>query len=482
MNRWILPLLLSAALTGCDRQVSITESGLDFDAIANADSSASGGADGTQGGGSPAVLEPGAQPVIDDSSPVVTPATTPATTPNDAPADPAVPGSSADASVSEVTVRLSEPAGLGGIAPFGLLTPVLIGPDGNRIEMNCCDESNAYTAIVPLNQESQWRGTIQWQIDIGDEPVPLLQADVIVEGSSGDAIDITPPSYNRDVDSDGDGIDNVTELFLGSSPFNVTDANPMFLSATVRIPRVASDQVPTIDGDVGEYIPGTTQLSGEWENAVHADVNGNRLSMDNLMFDLTGVSGAENHHWMALHDGTFLYVLVIMDDAGNHHFDSQEIAKPWRDDSIELFFDADNSMNSSYDGVDDFSMHLVLLDTAQGGVNSSSNANPKIYPSVNSIPLPPSVVFATGPLKGPAAPEGFSSNGALQDVYEIAFRISDLNIEMARTFGFEVQFDDDDNAGDRDAKWGWFHPEGTTSDNDFSWRDPRFMGRAVLLP
>jgi len=192
--------------------------------------------------------------------------------------------------------------------------------------------------------------------------------------------------------------------------------------------------------------------------------------------------GSENHHWLALHDGTWLYVLVIVDDAGEHHFDSQEVAKPWRDDSMEIFIDGDNSQQPSYDNVDDFSAHIVTLDTLEGGSNSSSNANPNVFRSINSVPLPPGLVFTTGPSRGPDAPAGLASNGAPQDVYEIALRLTDVNIEMARTFGFELQFSDDDDAGDRDAKWAWVHPPGNSIDNDFTFRDPRFMGRAVLEP
>jgi len=258
---------------------------------------------------------------------------------------------------------------------------------------------------------------------------------------------------------------------------------PGYLDATVRIPRISADQVPVIDGDAGNYQVGSTNFSGEWSNAVSVDVDGNRLSIDNLMFTSPGFNvGVENHHWMAMHDGTWLYVLVIIDDAGLHQFDTREFAKPWKDDSIEVFFDGDNSQAPMYDQVDDTAMHFMLLDSPDGVANSSSNEFPKIYQSVNSVPLPAGLVFTTGPVKGPAAPDGFTSGGVSQDVYELVFRLDDVNISVGRTFGFEVQFDDDDDGLDRDAKWGWHHPAGNSADNDFTWRDPRFMGRVVLEP
>ncbi len=484
MLRWILLIVASIGLSACGRQVSITEPS-DTVVVPSTEEEQAVPTTVVEPSTEPALIlvepvqpspepepEPEPEPSqVSDPEPDVDPTPDPESNPDTSP------------SVSEVSVALDRPNLLDATAGIGELTPVLQGSDGEFIRMDCCDSQGNYTAVLPLNQQEQWEGKILWRASIGIEPVVVLEADVFVRGPITESVDITPESYNLDVDSDGDGVTNITELVLGTNPNNMSDASADFLSASVRIPRVPTNQVPVIDGRAGNYVPNTTQFMGEWENAVHVDVNGDRLSVGNLMFTATGDdTPAENHHWLALHDGTWLYLLIVVDDAGEHHFDSQEIRKPWRDDSIELFVDGDNSQSAQYDGVDDFSMHVVLLDAMDGGSNSSTSADPKVYQSVNSVPLPAGLVFATGPLNGPTAPAEYASNGVRQDIYEIAIRISDLNIELGRTFGFEVQIDDDDDAGDRDAKWGWRHPIGVDSDNDFTWRDPSYMGRAVLLP
>lgn len=383
---------------------------------------------------------------------------------------------------SQVSIGLVRPFMLDDTAGIGDIVPVLQNIDGSLIPLMCCDDNGGYFAAVPLNLEQQWSGKILWRTS-GIDPIVVLESQIEVLAENSGTLNITPAFYNRDIDTDGDGVTNIAELVLGTDPLDATDASTDFLSATVRIPRVEMNQVPIIDGNAGSYATGTTRFIGEWENAVQVDVAGNRLSIGNLMFTAPDVErGSENHHWAAMHDGTWLYLLVVIDDSGLHHFDTQDPRKPWRDDSIELFIDGNNSQSSMYDQVDDFSAHIVLLDTAEGGVNSSSNASPKVFRSVNSVPLPAGVVFTTGPGKGPTAPATANSIAAPQDVYEIAMRISDLNIVPGRTFGFEVQFDDDDDAGDRDAKWGWQHPAGNSADNDFTWQDPSFMGRVVLSP
>jgi len=183
-----------------------------------------------------------------------------------------------------------------------------------------------------------------------------------------------------------------------------------------------------------------------------------------------------------MHDGEWLYLLVIVDDNGKHHFDSKDTEFPWKDDSIEIYFDGDNSQEPNYDEVDDRGIAVVLFDWDDGTANASINAEPKVFPTLNSLPLPAGLEFATGPLQGPTPPLLEAVSTLPPDVYEIALLISDLNIMLGHTFGFEVQVLDDDDGGDRDAKWGWHHPRGDSPDNDFTWRDPRFMGRLVLLP
>lgn len=474
MTRSTLWLAVVLALTGCERQVNIDEA----DVV------------GSTADVSPTPVSPATNPPVELPDPVVPVVSDTGNEqtemPDEAPSDPPtsdVPEEGTEVAIRSVAVRLDEPELLSVSAGLMEFTPVLTRTDGNQIDMRCCDANGGWLADVQLDSNAQWAGAIQWNASVDGDDVVALEAEVQLSDPQVGLVDISAARYERFIDSDGDGVGNLTELITGTDPLNLDDVSEDFLSARVRIPRVASTEVPAIDGRAGGYEPNTTRFSGEWSEAVHIDVDGNRLSIDNLMFASAGfATDAENHHWLALHDGTWLYLLVVIDDAGEHHVDSREIDKPWRDDSIELFFDGDNSQAQSYDQVDDFSMHLLTLNAEANGANSSSDANPNVFRSVNSVPLPSGLSFATGPLQGPSAPDSFASNGINQDVFEIALRISDINIELGRTFGFEVQFDDDDDAGDRDAKWGWMHPSGTSAANDFTWFIPSVMGRAVLLP
>ena len=40
----------------------------------------------------------------------------------------------------------------------------------------------------------------------------------------------------------------------------------------------------------------------------------------------------------------------------------------------------------------------------------------------------------------------------------------------------------DDDGDTRDSKWGWYHPIGTPEADDLTWRDPSYMGTAMLQP
>ncbi len=255
---------------------------------------------------------------------------------------------------------------------------------------------------------------------------------------------------------------------------------PVDIAATglVRIPRVSTSDAPNIDGKLVNYLDDTEQLAGEWRAAVQTNDRGEPLSIDQLMFQVDGsFDGAEAHHWAAMHDGEYLYLLIVIDDAGNHWQDTDELRKPWKDDSIELFFDGNNSQLDQYDAVDDFHF-TVNLQSTLGVNNSSSNSNAMIRQSDTSATLPSDLSFIAGPQRGP-----FSSTmeRGRKDIYEFRIKLSELNIQMGSLFGIEFQFNDDDNGGSRDRKWAWAHPQGSNADNDYTWQNPSMMGRAMLM-
>jgi len=433
MIRWLLLAATTLMISGCGRQVELVDPNASD--VSVQETPAPGPA-----------IEPGPAP-----------APAPAPDPNLDPGSVTNPGS--DNSV--ISVRLSEPEVL--LSTPAEIVPVLQAEDGTIIAMACCDNRNGWTADIELQQQSEWIGIVQWIVRQGERNITVLEADVRA-ANINTVQDITPDGYQRSLDDDGDGVDNLTEVVVGTNPLDANDFDANFSAVTAHIPRISSTGFPTVDGNAGDYIPGSIRFSGEWGSATATDINGEILSISNVMFTSPGFNtGIENHHWLAMHDGTWLFLLVVIDDAGQHQFDTRDVSNPFNDDSIELFFDGDNSQRLSYDNVDDRRIRIGLLDSDAGGSNSSSNEFPKLYTSANSAPLPPSLVFATGPSNGPPSPVGFTSAGIRQDVYEIAIRLSDINVSVGRPFGFEVQFDDDDDGLNRDAKWGWFHPPGSSA-------------------
>lgn len=248
----------------------------------------------------------------------------------------------------------------------------------------------------------------------------------------------------------------------------------------VLIPRVEQSLAPAIDGQRIDYQPGGQLLAGEWRSSVQTNLTGGRLRIDNLMMDTNGNGDRfVNHHWAAVHDGTYVYFLVVSDDAGINISDTNEPLKIWKDDDLEVYFDGNNSKLTSYDGVDDFHFHINLLDPVTRGSNNSYNDTQRSLQAINSATLPSDMSFATGPRQGPESPR---TNAGRQDIYELRIKLSELNIAIGQPFGIEFQINDDDDGDTRDSKWGWYHPIGTPGADDLTWRDPSYMGTAMLQP
>jgi len=250
-----------------------------------------------------------------------------------------------------------------------------------------------------------------------------------------------------------------------------------FQSDVIQIPATDQANAPKINGNLLDYIDGTELLDGEWRFAVQSNAANESLDIGNLMFGSQPTpEELIRHHWAAMHDGEYLYLLVVSDDAGEHYLDTLEPRKPWKDDSIEIFIDGNNSQLENYDGVDDFHM-TINLESNENIANSSDSDNMLIRQSDTSATLPSDLSFATGPGNGPVG----SVLRGRKDIYEMRIRLSELNISLEQEFGIEIQINDDDNGGTRDTKWGWHHPAGSDESNDLTWQNPSVMGRAVLV-
>ena len=194
-----------------------------------------------------------------------------------------------------------------------------------------------------------------------------------------------------------------------------------------------------------------------WRNAAIAGTSNNVVSrndIDNLMLSpVPGyLDGAGYSTWSAMHDGTNLYIRVrVSSDFSNTPFIDSP-GQPWFDDSVEIFIDGNNSKGSEYDGIDDF--QAILL------AHPSADWQPIISPSS----APGLGIFYR------------TSENSFRLFYEIAINLESAGIIPGQPFGFDVHINEDDNGGERDAKWGWFEQSGF----DRSYLQPDVFGTLVL--
>jgi hypothetical protein len=250
-----------------------------------------------------------------------------------------------------------------------------------------------------------------------------------------------------------------------------TTPGPVTAEADTVVPRIATSDAPKIDGN-NVAIDSDGQLTGEWAAAVQFDSSGALLLIDNLIIDINAENpdGTPYRRWAAMHDGTHLYVVVIVDDNGDRQRDS--LSDLTQDDSLELFLDGDNSKSSSY-GSDDF--HRIFPVRLPGIDKRSANKGDVAGP--NSSPTGLIVTFATGPGNGP---DGIRRARFEQDVYELKIDLSSAGINTNEAFGFELQINDDDGGDGRDSKWAWKHVSRSTSDVDGTIDNPSTMGTLKL--
>lgn len=152
--------------------------------------------------------------------------------------------------------------------------------------------------------------------------------------------------------------------------------------------------------------------------------------------------------WQASWDPQNLYLRVSVED--DHPFVSDS-SVPWEDDAVEVYLDADGSMNTQYDQRNDFHFIFSLKD---GKVALGKNS-----PPVSSVPMNHAITR--------------SANGY---VLEVTLPWSALRVvpRPGQRMGLDVHVDDDDDGGDRDGKLTW------KARQDESWRNPSLFGGVIL--
>ena len=150
-------------------------------------------------------------------------------------------------------------------------------------------------------------------------------------------------------------------------------------------------------------------------------------------------------------NGNFLFIYIaVMDDI----IDQNTSGNAYENDSIELYFDGDNSKGATYDGTDD----------VQWRFGSTSNEWDFDYNDVDfdgaAFDYPDMVEFM------------FAETDIGYDL-EVMVPIAELNIITDADFGFEIQMNENDTGG-RDGMLRWW---GNTNE---SWQNASVFGTARL--
>lgn len=277
------------------------------------------------------------------------------------------------------------------------------------------------------------------------------------EDSDGDGvpdpIDLFPDNYYESADADGDGIGDNEDYDDNND--GIKDYRE---GSQIIIPYVDNASI-NLDGKWdNRYI--NNQWYDEWAKAVDNDSYGYGLYLNNLQVDNAGRSNNYSYSgFEMMHDGEYLYVKITIYDEELENWFNDSI-NIWDDDSVELYFDVGYDQFDAY-GDSDYQRIFRFRDTA---------ADPTIdgYYSASGLETEHVTSYR----------HENDSNSVYQQLYEIRVKLSSIGLEPGDTFGIELAFNDDDDGGDRDRKWGWWAPEGT----DDAWQRPSVFGKAKLQP
>jgi hypothetical protein len=201
----------------------------------------------------------------------------------------------------------------------------------------------------------------------------------------------------------------------------------------VDVPVIKSTvSIPDIDGETDDI---WIRSNAQWQD------------ITNVITGSVGRPSDLTARFKSLWTPEAFYILLEISDSSLSN-DSPEV---WKDDAIEIYFDANNSRAQAYDNVDDlqYSFGWNDPDFSEGKLGKKQG-----------------VISATR-----------TANDATAYVFEAKFPWSTLGLAgpaVGKRFGFQIAIDDDDEGGDRDAQVAWHGKLG-----DFASR-PASFGELLL--
>ncbi|MBX2839794.1 MAG: hypothetical protein KTR35_23255 [Gammaproteobacteria bacterium] len=271
------------------------------------------------------------------------------------------------------------------------------------------------------------------------------------------------PNITGNEDSDGDGFRDLDDAFpYDPSESNDLDGDGIGDNADIDddgngVPDSQDNSIalipywpdaPTIDGAYGW---------SEWRNASWVDSRGNYKYMNNLLIDNYDIETDQYNwsYWRAMHDGSNLYILIIIDNEplAARFSDSDNV---WDDDSAEVYIDAGHERGAEYDHND----YQRLFRYADNLMDSQTDG----------------FYSASGMVSSYSSSRSMAMSGAWYTYYEISISLDSVGLIPEVPFGLEVAYNDDDDTGARDVKWGWFSTPGI----DEAWHNPSQFGTAIL--
>ncbi len=279
------------------------------------------------------------------------------------------------------------------------------------------------------------------------------------EDSDGDGvpdpIDLFPNDRHESADADGDGIGD------NADPDDNNNGIEDFREGSQIIIPYVDDATIAIDGrwNTG-YRNG--RWFDEWGKAVDDDSFGNFLGLRNLQIDNTGRFhdySYNGNYFEMLHDGTYLYLRINIDNEELENWFNDSVDM-WQDDSVEIYIDVGYDQFDAY-GDNDYQRIFRFRDDTDDPTLDGYHS-------------------ASGMITEHATSYRYENNAesVYQHIYEIRIDLASINLNPGDTFGLEIATNDDDDGGDREAKWGWWAPSGM----DVAWFMPSVFGRAKLQP